>query len=82
MELLLLRSTCASACMCMCMSMSGLLDATISPYRPLGLAQVQAGSLWRLGGAPPDYWLAVTPSSRVPESWSVLVRGKEAVELL
>lgn len=58
MELLLLRSTCASACMCMCMSMSGLLDATISPYCPLGLAQVQAGSLWRLGGAPPDYWLA------------------------
>lgn len=58
--------------------------ATISPYDCLGLGQSPDG---RLGGAPPDYWLAVADAERrqatgFPESWSVLVRGKEAVEQL
>jgi hypothetical protein len=35
--------------------------ATISPYDGLGLGQSQDG---RLGGAPPDYWLAVADAER------------------
>ena len=63
----LLGSSCTAACMCMSMSTS-LLDAMISPYRPLGLGQFLVGCLWRLGGALPATgwpWLTLSDAKSV-----------------
>lgn len=68
--LFLLRSTCTAACMLHVRVHEhvALLDATISPYRPLGLGQFMVESLWRLSGALPATgwpWLALSDAKSV-----------------